>query len=123
MRIAIHLFGVGVSCLLACGGRSVESTYEGAAPDVAGCAWPGGGQCSENRYYLVCKAGGAQQACLSSDPSQCPNAVSGLVCASQCNSSEYGAVCGASSSTPAGCRSAGAPTPGGTLSYCCPCAG
>jgi hypothetical protein len=107
-----------------------------AVTDATSCEWPASldapaerGACHAARWLLQCDIGGGGHAiCLSDDPHACPNAEAQSSCTSRCKADEYAISCGAvgPSSTsydpPAGCHDE-APTPGGVVFYCCPCAG
>ncbi|MCL2448062.1 MAG: hypothetical protein FWD17_03850, partial [Polyangiaceae bacterium] len=85
---------------------------------------------------------GLTQLCLSSDPTSCDGctSISGTAtCTDLCAPDEYAVSCGSvgpgpgggvpvpgtqtqgTPTLPAGCHSAGPPTPGGVGGYCCPC--
>jgi hypothetical protein len=120
-----------------CTCNSADAGVE-AAPIVA-CHWPaildatdaGQGACHAARFSLKCTgSNGVIEECLSGEPTQCPGGDSAMpgvsfTCRGICAPNEYGVTCGSVGpgsigQPPAGCRG-GFWSPGGTVSYCCPC--
>ena len=138
---------LGIAIAIGCGSTSSLKVDGGdsAAGDVGAdtgalpaCRWPAGldghdagrGACVAARTFLSCAGpNGIVEECISDDPKQCAgeNGMPGVsfTCHDLCRPDEYGAVCGSVGPGPisdpaAGCHGA-APTPGGTIFYCCPC--
>ena len=117
---------------------AAEAGREAAATSLPACTWPaalddpdaGRGSCHPARALLSCDStAGVFEECASDNLDHCADDSAtpaiAFTCHDRCGLNEYAAVCGSIgpgpiSDPPAGCHTQLA-SPGGTVSYCCPC--